>query len=314
MDVKSGSVAVKFVSYPKASGIAVVVSWECPNGSQTALNCLRNEQACDTKGVAETAAAYAMALGIEGALLGDPVSAAKNQVSGVCYNALNKMFSISYSAKGSATVLGRTLKAILKALQPKKYGSALATLMRSVGQSIGPEAKRHLEAHMVSNLKKGLIVSVVGKMKVEKAKLQTIIDGVAAKFPDLKEPAGKKTAPEISKSLVCPNVNTKVSHFSASGLNMVYLFYYLHNKLKQDADIDDGKLTISKMGDKAIASLKKKATVSAYVSSKYGKLKDLLSEGTLYFASLSGMSDAHTLSKASGITVAAIEKGITDAL
>lgn len=314
MEVKSGLITLKYVPYSKASGIAVVVSWDCPHGNQTALNCLKHEMACDSKGVAETAVSYVMSQGIENVLVGDPASTDKFLVSDICYNALNKMFSVSYVTKGSATVLGRGLKAILKALQPKKYMSAVSALMRSVGQSLNPESSKYLEAHAVSSLKKGITVFVAGKMKVEKEKLQLIIDAVAGSFPDLKEPDGKKSAPEIKKSIICPIANTKTSSFNVSGINMVYLYYYLHNKLKQDADVEDGKLIISKQSDGKIASLKKKETVAAYVAAKYGKLKDNLPAGVAYFASRSGMFDAESLHKLGNPTLSSVEKGISDSL
>lgn len=316
MEAKSGSVYVKYEPYAKASGISIVVSWECSHSSQSALRCLKHEELCDHKGLAETALCYSMVEGIESALIGDPVSLQKNQVSGLSYNALGKHFSVSYSAKGSVTVMARTLRALLKVLKPSAYTTSLASILKSVGQSINAEGKKYVEHEAISSLKHGIHVFVVGKMKTTQEKFQAAVDAVGSKFPEMKEPSGAKKAPTIITPESCPKRSEKISTFKVSGMQLVYLYYYLHNKLKYDPEVGTGEISIPAKTAKQLGTLGKKATVARYVAAKYGKLGDLLTAGTCYFAALSGLSDAHTLTQAAkaGVTVASIEKAITDNL
>jgi hypothetical protein len=316
MEAKSGNLSLKFVPYSKASSIAVVVSWHCPQSNQEALNCLKHENACDGKGTAETALCYAMAQGIENALIGDPVTAGKTQVSSFRCNAIGSMFTISYCTRSSVTVLGRTIKLMLKVLKPSKYTSIATSAMRAVGQSLTSEGKNYVEASVVNDLKRGINIFVVGKMKTSSVdkktgktvdKLQAMLDKVSAAFPTLKEPTKKKVAPILAQLDACPKASSpKQLEFSVHGIDMVYLFHYLFYKLHQEPDVKNNKLAINKVSQSKIDSLKDKNKVKAYVTSKYGKLGNEVVAGTCFFAAAVGIIG--------GISLASIETALVKAL
>jgi hypothetical protein len=327
-ELKSGVIDLKFIRASKANGIAVVVSWECKHSTQAALNCLEHANTCDHPGLGETALCYLMAQGMESALVGDPKAASKTFVQGFRYNALGSMFSVSFYTKASATVLARVLSIIVSTMKPSKYMSKVASLMKSRGQSITTENKNHIEAHAVASIKKGITVFVAGNVKrfgnvkdkktgaiKEADKIKLALDKVASKVPSLVEPSGKKEPCKLSEVKQCPLESPKSLSVSCSGLGVSYLFSYLHTKLGRDPEVEDGKLVIDKVTPTAVASMAKKDTISAYVTAKYGVLKDVMSEMTLYYSALSGLCDAASLGKAiSGVTTSSIEKSISDSL
>lgn len=320
MDTKSGDISLKFIGYPKAPGLSVVVSWQCANSNQEALNCLQHRLLCDMKGLGETALCYEIATGMGNALMGDPVSASKFQVSGLNINASGKSFSFCFSTKASATVLGRTLKAVVKSLDPNKYISSAVDLLKSVGQKVSKEAKNGILSSVISDIKKGLDIVAVGNLK-EKSfpKIKEAVEKASKYFPKMKEPKGKKEDFKPQQKEECSitkEATSKHMSFNVTGLQTMYVWSYLYYKTKKIPKLGNGKVTIASKSESKIASIKKKDKVSTYVKSKYGKLGDNLSAGVAFCAAATGLLDASAVGKAHGssITIASIENAIMSAL
>jgi hypothetical protein len=328
MESKSGKISLKYVAYPKASNLSILVSWSCPQSNQEALNCIRHERVCDYKGTPETALCYAIAQRVERALVGDPSSMKKYNIDNFGYNAQGKAFTISYNTKGSLSMMKRTLRALVKKLAPKGSVGKLSKILNSVKQKINSEGKRYVESEVNDGMSKGIQILVVGKMNLKKKskdpkkvkKPQELLDEateeIAKNLLSIKDPSGKKSAPILTEYDACPKVApAKSISVSASDIQLVHVYYYLCSKTQMDPIVGNGKLTLMGLGPKSLESYKKKDAVSSYVKSKY-HLGDYVKEGSIYFAAFSGLIDAFSIGKAasSDISHSSIEKSIIAAL
>lgn len=319
MEAKVNSTEIRFLPYKEAGNILVTISWECSNSDVCALRSLQCGAPCAHKGVGEMAMCYAMVQGLEQALTGDPKAVSKTRVGETHYGAYNGSFSFSYSAKGSKTVLGRTLKAVCKALKPSRYATAAGVALRGIGQSASAEVKKHLVDNLQKSLAKGLNIFVVGSMKLsskegksEKEVLTECLAKALEALPKAKPISGTKTA--LSPKEV-DRQEPDGAEYKASKMDLVYLYSYLHSKLGVDPEQTNNGLMVPKMGDKKQKSLAKKKTVDAFVDAKFGTLKDKLTGAVCYYGAMMGLVDASVLASASkGITLDSIRSGLAKIL
>ncbi len=315
MEAKVDSSQITFVSYKEAGNIIVTISWECSSDA-CALNSLKCRTGCTHKNVADTALSLAMIQGMEQELIGTPRALKKMRVGEVHYGVQNNMFSFSYSTKASKTVLLRTLKACVKAMRPAKYASAAASMLKDIGQSCPSEVRNTLVDSLQKSLAKGLSIFVIGSMKLVSKKdtksadeiLKDILKTALEYMSPPKEVGDKK--PYTPKGEEENKENENGTEFSASGMDVVWLYSYLHNKLGIDPARSNKGLMVP-IGDAKRKQLAKKKMIDAFVDAKFGPLKDDLTAVACYYASIQCLTDARTLAKASnGVTVEAIKSSI----
>jgi hypothetical protein len=243
-------------------------------------------------GAESSALGYALFESIRDKFVGSPLELSRSRVSRVDCDSINGKLLISWNTQGSVSMLRKTIGLALSTMDPSKLYSKYAENIKLLGGKNDRDVFNYLATEMIDAIKKGIKIDVVGKIKVDAAKLKDILAKVDKKLPN-KTSVPKGSKPE--KHAECPSV---YPHVKASGITAVVVADYIKSKSGgMGVDVFDGKIVVyNKSWD-----VKKKSLmgprVADYVRQKYIKLNDDFAFVLAYLAITQSLADCCTIAQ-----------------
>ena len=267
---------------------------------------------CFPEGTEEACLCYSLFMVVEQALCGSPDAVAKSKVGRVVCDLHNGMFFINWNTKGNASAVRKSIGIALKVLNPSKVNSLYSRLVKEMGGSAKKEAFNYVADLAIKSMKSGIQIGVVGNIKVDKEKVNDMLDVLVNKV-NLSPVDGKKEAPKEHRNCVHDNfVEVKVA-----GWESAVVSEFLKNKVKGLNVYLCDKYLLLPVKEQQWETLqnKLKDSVTDYADAKYGKLKDKLPEVWGYVALSSGMVCCSDVKSAlRNMTVSSVKAAINKSL
>ena len=277
----------------KMPDIAVIMGIHYKCSKINLINLKSNNPTTElVNGAEESALGYALFESIRDKFIGSPLELSRSRVSRVDCDSLNGKFLISWNTQGSLSMLRKTVGLALSALDPAKLYSKYAENMKLLGGKTDRDVFNYIAGEMISAIKNSVKVVVVGKIKVDSAKLKDLLGKVDKKQPKMTT-IPKGTKPQ--KHAECP---CDYPHVNASGISAVVVADYIKSKSGgMGVDVFDGKVIVyNKSWDTKKKSLKGDRAKD-YVKQKYEKLKGDFACVLAYLAITQGYADCCTISQ-----------------
>jgi len=241
---------------------------------------------CFPEGSEEACLCYSLFMMVEQALCGSPDAVAKSKVGRVVCNLHNGMFFINWNTKGNASAVRKSIGIALKVLNPAKTNPIYSRLVKEMNGNPKKESFNYVADMAMKSIKSGLQIGVVGNIKVDKDKVNDMLDVLVNKV-NLSPVEGKKEAPKDHNNCVHDNfVEVKVA-----GWESAVVSEFLKSRVKGLNVYLCDKYILLPIKEAQWETLQKKLkdSVADYAESKYGKLKDKLPEVWGYVSLSSGM-------------------------
>lgn len=269
MQVKHKTIELNLAPCKKVADIAVIM------GIQFKVNkCCLNKLICNSPseklytGSESASMGYALYELVKEKMMGSPLEISKSKVSRISCNALNGKFLLSWNTSGFSG-LRKTMSLALSCLAAPKLYSKYAENMKLLGCKSDREIFNTLSNQMTDSIKKEIKFSVVGKIKVDDAKLKDLLTKIEPKIPKQEAVKGLKPVPKYEEHVqLYPTIK-------ASGISAIAIADYVGAKSGgMSVDVcDNYVLVYNKNAETKINQLKKKDRIKDYVK-KYEKLKD----------------------------------------
>lgn len=278
MESKKNAVLLTVSKCRKMPDIAVVlgVKYEANHASVQKLKdafSFDNLQSnnCLYTGAEYSALAYSIFMLIKNKMVGSPLELSRSKVSNIDCNVIGKKFLITWNTQGSISALRKTIGLALSSMNPHKLFSAYSVNIKNLGGKVDREVFNMVANKFASSIKESIKIAVVGKINVEKPKLDEMLSKVISKLPKL----------SMEKSVKSPVKHEEFKHsfpsIKASGITAAVVADYLKSQ----------KYSLSVLGDEIIIydnkftskqkSLSDANRVKTFVKQKYEKLGDDLS-------------------------------------
>lgn len=298
MEAKQKNVELIVSPCKKLADIAVVCGmfYKC---DQYCLQQLKTNQVCGREAVydgAEGAAlAFALYETIRDKFIGSPLEMARSRVSRVECNSLNGKFLITYNTQGSVSMLRKTAGLILGLLQPSKLFSRYAENMKLLGGKVDRTHFNHQSNLMCDAIKKSIKFVAVGKIKLDKPKLNELLGKIVGKQPKLELMSAKDT----SKPTKRESYQIEYPVVKANGVDAVVVADYVRSKSggMGVCVFDEGVVIFNQSWKTKQTSLKKSDRIKDYVRQKYEKLGDDFYCVLAYLAVTQNWADCCTIHK-----------------
>jgi len=313
IEAKKGKVNL-YVQHTKLAGDAAVCICFNMNINGCCLNRLVNGWSCDgyPSGSEEACVAYALYLNVNNLLCGDPVAMKASKVGSVKCGAHNSHFFISWKVKGTVSAVRKSLGIALKGLVPGKLYSAYSHCIRSIGGKVNRAAYNWAAQEILSAINSGVHCGVVGSVKVDKSKVDKMVDVVAKKLNPGKV-ATPKTKPSEHKSCDHTGAEIKVSGWAAYVVKD-----YIMSKARGVVPLICNKSLIVPIKESSWNALsdKLKKQAADHVKARYAKVGPELGKVMAYLAIANGAvscADVKALLRGN-ITAAQVTSAIKGAL
>ena len=252
----------------KISDIAVIMSIPY-KVDKLCLKKLKCNNVCENvySGSESAALGFALFEVIRDKMVGSPLEVSRSKVSHVNCDAINGKFLITFNTQGSISALRKNVGIILSSLAPHKLYSKYAENMKLLKGKSDRDVFNHCANEMSDAIKKIIQFSVIGKIKVDGAKLKELLGKVEKKLP--KQTTEKGTKPEKHKEHELDYPTIKVSGISA----IAVADYILSKSGGMGVDILDDKVIVyNKSWPTKQSTLNKAERIKDYVRQKYEKL------------------------------------------
>jgi hypothetical protein len=216
-------------------------------------------------GSEKAALSYALYLAVRDKMVGSPLEIARSRVSRIEFDAQEGKFMLSWNTQGSVSMLRKTIGLALSVMNPHKLYSKYAVNCKNLGCSADRDVFNHVANEMVADIKKGIKIAVVGRIKVDSAKIKELLQKVEKKLPKLSTEKGTK-----------PSQHDKFVHsfpvIKASGITSAAVEDYIRSQSMGTASIGNEIIVYNKSFTTKRAALKKVDRIKTYVRQKYEKL------------------------------------------
>jgi hypothetical protein len=262
-------------------------------------------------GVESSCIAYALYETVRDKFVGSPLELTKSRVSRVECDSINNKFLISWNTQGSVSMLRKTIGLALSTMDPAKLYSKYAENCKLMGVKSDRNVFNYLANEMIDATKKAITIDVVGKIKVDSAKLKDLLSKVVKKQPK------QTTIPKGSKPPKYIDYVCGYPHVNVSGIAAVVVADYIKSKSGgMGVEVYTGKVVVYNNSWET----KKKALggqrVKDYVRQKYEKLKGDFAFVLAYLAITQRLAECCTVAQiiktkpSPGSMVALIQKNL----
>lgn len=267
---KSGNLSVTFIPNQKASCVCVVVGWKVPDCNWFVLRKLKRGEPCGCVEVAHgteiTTLSYAVAQLIDMKLMGDAKAQQVAKTSGVSCDIQNGEFFVCVKTAGTGTAIRKVLSVIEQCLIPERLYPLYQNSLKLINAKPSREEANHCAAELRDSMK-NLTCLIVGKAKLDKAKLDLITESAASKYSEMKDVGTKVKPASLSK----PAGKTDFPSLKAKGMAAVLVADFM-NVLREKVSINSDEVIIYReKWDKKIDKKK----IDSWVNARYGKLVGL---------------------------------------
>ena len=286
MQVNHKNIELNLAPCKRVADIAVIMGIPYKS-NKCCLNKLRCNQPSEKlyAGSESASMGYALYELVKEKLMGSALEISKSKVSRISCNTLNGKFLLSWNTSGFSG-LRKTISLALSCLAAPKLYSKYAENMKLLGGKSDRDIFNTLSNEMTNAIKKSIKFNVVGKIKVDEAKLKDLLTKVEPKLPKQETLKGTKSVPKYEEhSQIYPTVKT-------TGIPAIAIADYIRAKSGgMSIDVcDNYVLVYNKNAETKINQLKKKERIKDYV-----KLKDDFYCVFAYMAITQNLADCCTI-------------------
>lgn len=217
-------------------------------------------------GSERAALAYALYLTIRDKMVGSPLEIARSRVSRIEFDAQGGKFMLSWNTQGSLSMLRKTIGIALSSLNPHKLYSKYAVNCKNLGCSADRSIFNYVANEMADEIKKGVKIAAVGKIKVDSSKIKDLLKKVETKLPKLSNEKGT-TKPPAHDKFVHEFPVVKATGVAASAVED-----YIRSQGMGTASLGNEIIVYNKSFTSKKATLKKADRIKTYIRQKYEKL------------------------------------------
>ena len=177
-------------------------------------------------------------------------------------------FQICYSTANKLSYLKRTLKDIIKEMDPSRVGKQYGINIKNLGSKVNKEELNYTISELSKSLKKELYILAVGNVKLtstkqgskvsESTNLKNLAEYLSKVFPNIKEPSGKKSKPQHIKHVI---PDTKIHHIlkiKSNGITPMLVSDYIKKTLSiHTTPLDNSVVIWAKDSTSKLKSIKK---------------------------------------------------------
>lgn len=294
MDVKHKNLELCVSMCKKVPDIAVIMGIHF-KVHKPCLNKLKCNHSCSTlyTGVESACLGYALYECVRDKMIGSPLELSRSRVSQLNCDAINGKFLLTWNTQGSVSMLRKTIGLALSCMAPHKLYSKYAENCKIMGCKSDRSVFNTLANGMSNEIKKGVKIAVVGKIKVDNNKLKDILTKAEKKLPS---PSTEKKTSPVPKYTDIP---CEYPFVKASGVSAVAVADYILSKSGgMSVDVFDDKVVVYNQSWKTKHNALKKADrIEDYVRQKYEKLNEEFHNVFAYLAITRNLADCCTISK-----------------
>lgn len=231
--------------------------------------------------VDSTCVLYTMYELVKNKLMGSTTDAIKNKINAVNCGAVGGEFVISIIGVPNGSSVRKALGITLKNISPHKLYAKYTSNIRLVGEKPDKDAFLAAASKILDQLKSKISIVIMGKIKLDKAKLEEILEKVQKKLAlgDVEGKGAKRQSKAETKDL-----SSMSSVNAPKGIACVLLKEFLESSLGP-VELVDGKLWLPSRLESKAHAMADEGRVTAHVK-KLMKLKKDATPAALYVAAL----------------------------
>lgn len=296
MDVKRKNVKVFFTPSRKVPDVAVVLSIKFEAGGLCLKKIQRNcpcPEVC--RGCYHASLCYAVYECVRDKVMGSPLELSRSRVSNIKCGSMKGNFVLSWNTAPTLSAIRKSLVLATSCLVPHKLYSKYADNAKLMGIKPDRGEFNGLVEGMVKGIKSEISIAIVGKARLDKAKLQKLADKVHEKMPAQKSDTPRKKLPKL------PEHKLDYPSWDAKGLGAALAVEYIQLKSNgMNVDLAGGKIMVySRSWESKKKSLKPR--IKDYVDKKFKKLKTHLGGVLAYLIATQCHGSVDTIKAASKV-------------
>jgi len=297
MEKKDKNISISVIKVPRVPNLAVCLCWKCPHANWYTLHKVKKGYKTNDPQFKEGGNCVVLCYSLFQRI--KQLETSKNSIDCMTCNVHNGHFQICFSTENKLSKLKKTLKLIIKKLDPSKVWKQYAINMRNFNGRADKQEFNHVVAEMNKVLKSNISILACGSLKMtskkdgktvsEDTNLKNLASYLSSVFPKLSDP-GKKSAPKSNMHHIPDDKEhtiVKVKN-NTIGIEPALLSIYITKTLSIRADPDDRTVIVwNKNPDAKLKSIKKLHRIKRELFEKknthghvvHGLLRDNKSDG-----------------------------------
>ena len=232
MNKKYGNICITFIAVPKVPSLAISLSWKCPQSNWYTLQKVKKGYNTNDPQFKEGGQCIALCYSLYQRVKekkADSYNDAKYPIDCISCNVNDGYFQICYSTANKLSYLKRTLKDIIKELDPSKVWKQYSINIRNLGGKANKDEFNWTVAELNKNLKSEICIVAAGNTKMVSTRkgkkisaqdnLNDLAKYLAKLYPSLSD-KGHKSKP-VHKTHVIPN--DKIHYILKIKSNSLYI-------------------------------------------------------------------------------------------
>ena len=296
METKKKNVGVYFMGSRKVPDVSIVLSTKFYAGG-LCLSILQGNGNCEPcKDCFHASLCYALYECARDKVMGGPLDLARSRVSNIKCGSVGGDFVLSWNTAPTLSAIRKSLVWVVSCLTPSKMYSKYSDNCKVMGVKPDKAEFNKLADDLGKALKSSIKIAVVGKARLDKAKLQTLADKVAEKFPEQKADNPKKSLS------VKGDHKINYPHWSSKGLSAALAVQYIQAKSNgMNVELAGNKICVfSNSWESKKKALKPR--VDDYVKQKFVKLGKELGGVLAYLLATQCLGTADVVKAASKLS------------
>lgn len=217
MERKNKNVSLSVIKVPKTPSLTISISWSCPQSDWYTLYKLKKGYKTEDPQFKSGSECMTLCYSLFQRIRERTASAYTGIINCLTCNVQDGRFQVCYNTGNKLSNLKRTLKSIIKELDPSRVHKQYGINMRNLGSTVDREELNYTVLHLIKSLKKDICIVAAGNVKLTSTKkgkkisesenLNNLAKYLADAFPKLRDPPGKKVKPAFKRHII-PDIKT----------------------------------------------------------------------------------------------------------
>ncbi len=217
MERKSKNISLSVIKVPKTPSLTVSISWQCPQSNWYTLYKLKKGYKTEDPQFKTGSECMTLCYSLFQKIKERKASSYTGIINCLSCNVQDGRFQICYNTANKLSNLKRTLKNIVKELDPSRLNKQYGINIRNLGGTADKAELNYTVSNLIKSLKKDICIVAAGNVKLTSTKkgkkisesdnLNNLAKYLADVFPKIYEPSGKKVKPEHKKHVI-PDIKT----------------------------------------------------------------------------------------------------------